>query len=47
MVIVMDKGQCAEYGTPRELLATPTSHFKSLVDALGEKEAATLAEQVK
>ena len=45
-VLVMDKGKAVEYDTPRELVQRQ-SHFKTLVDALGELEASNLLSQIK
>ena len=35
-VLVLDKGLVAEFGTPKELLATPKGIFTSMVDDTGE-----------
>ena len=42
----MDKGQAVEFDTPRELVKRQ-GHFKGLIDALGELEAASLLSQIK
>lgn len=45
-VLVMDKGMAVEFDAPRELVKRQ-GHFKSLIDALGENEAASLLAQIR
>ena len=44
LVLVMDAGQAAEYGSPVELLAREDGIFTELVDATGPESAKALKE---
>jgi len=41
-ILVMDRGQVAEYDTPHSLLKNPQSLFSKMVDETGEANAALL-----
>jgi len=42
MIVVLDKGQVVEYGTPHELLQIQGGHFVGLIEELGEEAAASM-----
>lgn len=42
VVLVMDQGRCAEFGSPAELLENEVGIFTSLVDATGKESSQTL-----
>lgn len=44
MIVVLDKGQVVEYGTPHELLQIQGGHFVRLIEELGEEAAASMRE---
>ncbi len=44
MIVVLDKGQVVEYGTPHELLQIQGGHFVGLIEELGEEAAASMRE---
>ena len=42
VVLVMDQGRCAEFGSPAELLENEGGIFTSLVDSTGKESSQTL-----
>jgi ABC-type multidrug transport system fused ATPase/permease subunit len=45
-ILVMDKGACAEYDSPRALIEDESSLFTKLTRAMGEKEAVIIREKI-
>ena len=46
VIIVVDKGRAAEFGTPRELLSIEGSIFGQLVESTGDESSAALRSMV-
>ena len=46
VILVVDKGRAAEFGTPAELLSREDSIFSELVESTGKESAQTLRSMV-
>ena len=47
LIVVMDAGECAEWGSPRELLRNKNSAFNEFIDHTGAEESRYLRKKIK